>query len=339
VARFSTAVLGESRVGAIVTSGDPTGLSHNQVAGVDFHYRRSDFRPGKRLEATIYAQRSYSNVRPDDNAFGLGIEYPNDPWKASFKAKQIGKDFRPALGFVNRPGVRVYEAEVHRFWRRKAAWARIVDVSGSELVVTDLDGRLESRNDHLGFEIETRDNAKFSAGVDNAVEVIDTPFLLASTVLVPRGRYDFARGFASYETSTTRPLTVSWKLVCCSYFGGRSTESELQLSYRPGPRFNLVFKHQLQPIHLPTGNTTIHIESLNATINFTPDMRLVNEFQYDNVSQRFSGSLRFRWEILPTTELLVTLGESALMSGELPRTRYHSQATVVSVRMGHRFQF
>ena len=38
-------------------------------------------------------------------------------------------------------------------------------------------------------------------------------------------------------------------------------------------------------------------------------------------------------------ELLVTLGESAMLSGPVPHGSYRSQATAVAVRFGHRFQY
>ena len=332
-------MLAESRLGGIVTSGDPTGLSSNQLAGIDFRYRRSNFWPGKRLDAVLYAERSFSDVRPDDDAFGITVDYPNEPWQALLRVKQVGEDFRPALGFVNRPGVRLYEGEVAAIRRPTNSYARRVDIMAFEQLVTGLDNRLQSRNDRLSFIIETSVNGEITGGVDNYVELLATPFMLADTLTVPADRYEFLRAFARVETSTTRPLSVAWKLVCCEYFGGTSTESELAISYRPSARFNLEFKHNLQPIHLPSGRTTIHIESLNTTVNFTPDMRLVSELQYDNVSHRFGGSLRYRWEIHPTTELLVTIGESAVLMGRVPHGSYRSQATALSVRLGHRFQF
>ena len=338
VVRLSTAVLDESRIGAIVTSGDPTGLSRNQVAGVDFRYRRSDFLPGKRLDAVLFAERSYSDVQPDDSAFGITVDYPNEPWQALMRFYQIGEDFRPALGFVNRSGVRLYKGELTAIRRPDQSFMRRVDFKAFEQLYTGLDNRLQSRNDSLSLLIETRSNGELSAGVDNFVEALPEPFLLAGTLSVPAGRHEFLRGYAKFVTSTTRPLSLSLKVTCCEFFDGRSTEVETGLAYRPGPGFNLEFKHKLQPIHLPSGTTSIHIESLNATLNFTPDMRLVSELQYDNVSKRFGGLLRYQWEILPTTELLLTVGESAFLSGAVPHASYQSQGTVFSLRLGHRLQ-
>lgn len=338
VVRLSKDVLDESRIGVIATSGDPTGLSSNQVAGIDFRYRRSNFLPGKRLDAVLFAERSYSDVLSNDDAFGITVDYPNEPWQAVMRAYQIGEKFHPALGFVNRPGIRLYEGELASIRSPSESFMRRVEIRAFEQLYTGLDNQLQSRNDRLSFLIETRSNGEISGGVDNIVEVLPEVFQLPGDLYVPTGRYEFVRGFASIVTSTTRPVSLSLKLTCCEFYDGTSTETEFGLAYRPGPRFNLEFKHKLQPIDLPSGKTSIHIESLNTTINFTPDMRLVSELQYDNVSNRFGGLLRYQWEILPTTELLVTASESSLLTGPVPNGSYKSQGTVFSVRLGHRLQ-
>jgi hypothetical protein len=83
VARLTAQVLGQSRVGVIATDGDPTGLSRNRVAGADFQYRNSRFRPGKQLNVTACVQRSFGSTRGNDDAFGGEVTYPNEPWGAT----------------------------------------------------------------------------------------------------------------------------------------------------------------------------------------------------------------------------------------------------------------
>jgi hypothetical protein len=339
VVRLARQVLGESRVGAIMTSGDPTGLSRNQVAGVDFQFRRSDFRPGKRLDVVSYAQRSYSDVRPDASAFGVAIDYPNQPWEGTLRFNQLGEHFRPALGFVNRAGIRQYEGEAAYVRHQSNSYLRRLRWGAFEQMFNGLDNRLQSRNDRLSLEIETNVNGQISAGVDNYVEVLPAAFLLADTLSVPAGRQEYARPYAGFTSSTTRPWSAAVKVICCDYFNGRSTETEFELAYRPGPRLNVVLKHKMQTLRLPSGSATINIESLNTIVNFSPFMKLIGDLQYDNVSNRFSGLLRYQWEIKPTTELLATVGETAILTGAAPHARYQSLGTVFSLRFGHRLQF
>lgn len=72
----------------------------------------------------------------------------------------------------------------------------------------------------------------------------------------------------------------------------------------------------------------------DASWNFTPDMYLRSQLQYDNISKNFELSLRYRWEFEPGSELLVVLGEDATIDAG-----YRSQSSVLSVRLGRTIRF
>src|SRR5262249_33643377 len=101
VLRMNTPILSESRVGFIVTNGDPTGASKNTLAGGDFQYQNSNFLGKNRLQADFAAQRSFSSTKGDDGAYTAAVVFPNEPWGAQIFYKQIGANFSPALGFTN----------------------------------------------------------------------------------------------------------------------------------------------------------------------------------------------------------------------------------------------
>ncbi|MGH7552607.1 MAG: hypothetical protein ACREMQ_06220, partial [Longimicrobiales bacterium] len=153
VARI-TAPIGESKVGVIFTNGDPTGLSKNTVAGADFQYRDSDFLPGKILQSDFYFQRSFSDTHGNDNTWGIALNYPNEPIGLEAHFKQIGTAFFPALGFVNRTGIRQYDGRT-QYRRRDLGW-RWLDIGTQWYVVTRHDNHLESRENGLYAGIATQ---------------------------------------------------------------------------------------------------------------------------------------------------------------------------------------
>jgi hypothetical protein len=93
-------------------------------------------------------------------------------------------------------------------------------------------------------------------------------------------------------------------------------------------------RHIMQQISMPTGNVAIHVEALDLSANFTPDMTLRGQMQYDNISKALALSFRYRWEFEPGTELLVVLGDDATLSGRY----YQSHASQFSVRLGKTFR-
>ncbi len=101
VLRMTEPVLGQSKVGFIVTNGDPTGLTRNTLAGADFQYLDSHFIANKILQGSLYYQRSFSSSLGDDASFGGVVNFPNEPWAGELIYRQVGENFAPALGYLN----------------------------------------------------------------------------------------------------------------------------------------------------------------------------------------------------------------------------------------------
>ncbi len=112
VARVTHPIFAESKFGFVFTNGDPTGLTENTVAGADFQYRNSNIFGDKLLQADVYYMKSFSSTAGDDESAAFSLNFPNEPWSGDFLFKQIGENFPPALGFVNRTAIRQYVGTV-----------------------------------------------------------------------------------------------------------------------------------------------------------------------------------------------------------------------------------
>jgi hypothetical protein len=109
----------------------------------------------------------------------------------------------------------------------------------------------------------------------------------------------------------------------------------VKLTYRPSPYFELMPAYHGTFISLPTGHVDIHLLSLDSVVNFTPDMNLALQVQYDNISQNFGLSLRYRWEYRPGDEIFFGVGQSA----SIPGTDFVARTTQISLRLGQTFRF
>ena len=99
--------------------------------------------------------------------------------------------------------------------------------------------------------------------------------------------------------------------------------------------FQIVPRYTYTYIDLPTGLLNIHAIATDFIVSFTPDMQLVTQVQFDNVSERFTLSMRYRWEYQPGQELFVSVGQAAQIPGE----EFVARSTQAIVRLGHTFRF
>jgi len=328
-------VLDESKVGLVFTNGDPTGLSRNTVAGGDFQFRNSSWVPGKQLAADVFYERSFSNIAGDDDALGIHLRYPNEPWSGRVQFKQVGENFEPALGFVNRTGIRYYDGNTYYHPTFQDSWLRWMETGAWFTFVTDLDDRLESRENGAWIGGFTQDADLAFLNLFNDFEDVLVPFDLPRHVTVTAGKYTWSNASVHFETSPGRELSFIGDIECCHFFNGGYFYTYLYANWRPNSTWDIGASQVFQNINLPTGDLQIQIYALDLTLNFTPDMQIRTQGQYDNISQAFGMSVRYRWEFAPGSEFFAALGESADIVG----THYSSQTSQGSVRIGHTMRF
>jgi hypothetical protein len=335
VARVSRPILEESRIGLIVTNGDPTGETRNTVAGADFQYRNINFFPNKRLLADFYYQGSFSSKDGQDSSLGVGLQYPNEPWGWRFNAKQVGDEFTPALGFTNRTSIREYDGHIQRRWRLRDSALRQYTLVGDNILITGLDNNVESRISRFQAELETSRNDRAFLSVVDYYESVPEAFDLPDDVPVSAGAYAWTNIAGRFQTTPARSWQFRVEIECCRFYDGDGVDTLVNLNLRPSQYFELRMGYKSQFISLPTGSVDIHILSLNSVVNFTPDMQLALEAQFDNISQDFALSARYRWEYQPGNELFVAFGQTA----QVLDSRFKAQTSLFSVRLGQTFRF
>jgi hypothetical protein len=334
VARVTHPVLAESKLGFIVTNGDPTGATENSVAGVDFQFRDSDF-AGKILQSDLYYERSFSSRFGDDDSFGAGLNFPNEPWGGQFVVKRVGTNFRPALGFVNRSGIWSYVASGDYTRRFRNAPLREASLQTDNTFITGLNGHLESRENDFNLHGQTPRNEQFDLGLKSFFESVPAPFALPGNVIVPAGDYSWNNAHARFVSSQMYALQVEVEASCCSFYNGRGVELQAELNYRPNQYFELQPSYEGTFIDLPTGSVNIHLLAADVILNFTPDMQVALQTQYDNISESFGLLARYRWEFRPGSELFVAFGQAAV----IPGTTFKPQRSQLQIRLGHTFRF
>ena len=345
VARLSAEVLEESRIGTILTHGDPDGMGRNTLAGVDFKYRNSNLFNRGRFLADFFYQRSFSNdvhgpaAGKDDDMFGFFLGYPHDFLRWYISGKEIGKRFEPALGFVNRRNIRDYNGDYVRRKRFGDGWLQWLEGGVIGNIVTDLDNNIETHKLSLLTGARNRIGDELKVQASNLREVINQPFLIAGELPVPLGDYHFNQFYVVLNSSNSRKLIADVEVTCCRIYDGDYLGLNTILEFRLSKYFRLTAKHNMEKFEMPSGKLTVHIGSLDSSINFTPDMQIDTQMQYDNISERFSFSARYRWFPRPETEVFIAVGQTADMKSNNFPGHFDADQTQVTVRLGHTFRF
>ncbi len=303
VGRVSANVLAESTVGLIVTDGDPRSNLDNSVVGVDFRYLNSRLPGGRALEADAWLQRSSTQGQSgNDMARGLILRSPNNTgWRGGLGIKEIEANFNPALGFVNRAGVRdvTVDAGYTRFLDSDF-WQRIfVGVDASRVSLLE-GGALDSEAVRFRvFELDTNSSDNVEYHYIARKEVVTEEFILyedsSRQVGVSPGRYSYGEHVLSFEAGQHRTFSGELDFQWGDFFGGTRDGVVGSFAWRQSPKFNLSLSYEWNDIELPDGRFISRLLGLTTEFAFSSRLFWVNLIQYDNISEEMGINSRLQW--------------------------------------------
>jgi len=337
VVRVQRDVLAESAIGIIATHGDPTCQDSTGLLGADFQYYKSDVLGSNILFGNAFFMRSFtSGAGDDEEMFGANLAYPNDRYNALIGFTQIGDDFNPALGFINRWGIRQYDADF-RYRVRPRRLLRTVDTGFETEVVTDRSDDLESAI--LTFNLlELANNAgdkiRFSYIYDEE-RLLREPFEVDPGVLIPLGDYSFSRYGIRIETSNARLVKGIGELILGDFYDGDLRAANLTLEFRPSRHVFLALQYEQNDGRLGAGDFTQRLARIRFNLAFTPEISWTNVVQYETVTDDIGLNSIFRWEIESGREFYVVLNHNWLEQ----YGRFRSRHSDFGVKLRWTFRF
>jgi hypothetical protein len=338
VGRASVNVLSESQFGMIATNGDPTSNNSNSLIGTDFIYRNSDGPFGETvLGYAWYQQSDTPGLDDEDEGFGALFQVPNDRLDVKLAALEIQKNFRPALGFVNRAGIRQYDATArYRTRPEKGRWL-MINNTVQTLLVTDMNDDTLTRVVRIRpVEFVTRSNDSVSVEWKDNYERVRRPFVLFGRLPIPAGEYDFDRYRFEIKSGIQRPLSVIFSYEDGEYFGGDRRETIVDVQWRQSAHLFMGIGFIQNVVELPSGEFTSHLGKLKADIAFNSRWSWSNFIQYDNVSEVVGINSRLRYEPVAGREMLVVLNHGSSIS---PENHYSSNSSEFVVKFSYTFRY
>ena len=361
VARVSANILNESNVGMILTHGDPDSDSENLLVGADFNYRSSELIRNRFVSGSLWIQQDFSGDQYGDRstAWGATLSYPNDRINWRVKLKDIGKNFDPALGFVNRRDIRRYEGGFRYRFRSETSIMRTWDLDVNGSLVTD-----RAKN-HPESAFVFLTPVRITTQVDDSFELLaaylyeDTtrPFYLADHIGIPPGEYNQASGIMRIKTSQHRKLRFEYETGIGTFFDGWGVRMAPLIEWRPSKYllFSLIYderrfygletcKGGVSESNCFRGSSQTFVQKRNFEIRlvrfrvqvaFNPDVAWSTLFQYDNVSDGLEFQTRLSWIIEPGREVFLVLGQDMLTKPGDFRVR----ETTPSAKVRYTFRF
>jgi len=307
VVRLRRDILRRSAIGLIGTHRTPglTGLDSNQVVGVDAALA---FFQNVTLNS-YYARSRTPGRRGDESSYMAQFAYAADRYGMNVEHLSVGDAFNPEIGFLRRESFRRSYAQGRFSPRpRSSRSVRKVSTEGSIDYITDLDGRLESREAQASSRVEFNGGGFWSTDYTRNYELLKAPFEISKGVVILPGGYSFQNIRTEYYLG---PERVSGRMFGSrgTFYGGTRSEVGFNGRVDMTSQFSLEPRVTLDWIDLPVGRFTTRL--VGSRINFTLTTRMAASalVQYNSTNATLSSNWRFRWEYQPGSDLFVVYSD------------------------------
>jgi hypothetical protein len=314
VVRVSRGIWGSSSAGFIGTYGDPLSNGDAGLVGFDFNYINNEIFNSKQFIAATYLMVSQSDrMDGEDAAFGVDLDYPNEPLDLHTTFRQNGSKFEPALGFIDRRGVRSYRQAIRYVWRINTEYVRTISIGVLPTLKTDLSNRIVEEDHDLPFiSISTpKDDTLYGMlGVNR--DVVDSPFNMWDNTTIRPDDYRWLWGRITFTSSESRIISGKLSYRFGNFYDGTRNDYLAGISLKPSKHILFGISYEIRDIDLPVNSFIVRIFSARINLQFTPDLILNNTIQYDNDSKLVGINSRFRWTIKPGSDLFLTFNNGYL---------------------------
>jgi hypothetical protein len=312
VARVSRELPNRSRVGAIFVNRQATGdvgpfVEYNRTLGADGRWGIGRY--GK-IEGFV-AKTATPGRSGDDEAFKIGTTYNSPEWMLNAEYTQLGENFNPEVGFLQRSGYRKPAGTVMYRYRPDDLLGLLeLRPHVSYRGYWKPDGFRETSYLHVDNHSEWRSGWELHTGINFRREGVLEAFEIYPGIFVPPATYAHAEAQIVGRTNQGAPLSLETRVIAGGFFGGSRVSVDTELRGRIGEWFNAYVEYERNDVSLPDGHFVIDLLRLRLSYSFSTRLYVQALLQYNSVIDNWSTNLRFGWLQAANSGLYVVYNEN-----------------------------
>ncbi|HEV8319735.1 MAG TPA: DUF5916 domain-containing protein [Vicinamibacterales bacterium] len=261
-----------------------------------------------------------------DYAYSSAFDFRTRAYEASFAYTEVGDDFNPEVGFLQRPdGYRQINTTFRRHLRTPGL-ARIglreLEPHASYQSYWGFDGLQETATLHLDMRWDFENNYGFnSTGFNVQDEGLRKPFEVYPGVVVPAGHYRSPYFLGSANTDPRKWINAYMACNIGGFLSGTQVTLSPTLNIRRGGRVTSSLRWTRSDIDLPQGAFVTNLGSARLTYNFSTFVNASTLIQYNDRTRRWSTNFRFSWLRTAAAGFYLVYNDTESMNGLGPVSR------------------
>ncbi|HET6373979.1 MAG TPA: carbohydrate binding family 9 domain-containing protein, partial [Candidatus Polarisedimenticolia bacterium] len=188
------------------------------------------------------------------------VNWSDQAWVTEFSFRDIGQDFNPEVGFVQRVGIEELEGFLGWAWRSETGPVRMIEPHTRHVYTMDQNHRLATRRQHWATSVVFKDGSEIEVGYNPIFDSLEEEFTLSEKdsgdpeddVLIRPGGYRMDQWLVLYGGDRSRVLSGSLFAEFGGFFDGDFRSAEVSGEARISRHLRSSISVQRTEINLPS---------------------------------------------------------------------------------------
>ena len=329
VARLKRDILKRSFIGAMFVNRQGAtsagGTAYNRGAGVDAEFNLTDHYQIK----AFWMGTATPGVRSSFHSGRIDSRFENNLWRFIAVYEDIGANFNPEVGFIERNGIHQYFTQLA--WKPRPRFiphVRQMEFESQIEYYTDRHDKIATRQTELSWDTIFKNSSEFFFRPIEAVnDVLTAPFEIRPGIVIPAGAYQFNRPRVSYTSDLSKKLVVNGRYKWGKFYSGNRDEISGGFSFRPNEHLLFDFNDSFNSVRLKQGDFTTNLFAGRVNYNFSRKLLTSALMQVNSAARIATINIRLRYIYRPNSDLFIIYNQTTGAGLERPSYSFQIKLT------------
>src|SRR5437763_9508034 len=320
VFRIKRDILKRSTVGAIIVNRQGAlsagSANYNRVGGVDAEFNITDH---YRLKAFWMGSLTTGGGSSTGSSRIESI-FENDLYRFLAVYEDVGSNFNPEAGFIERNGIHQYFAQ-GAFKPRPKFIPHVQQMEFETQIeyYSDRHNNLATRQTELSWDTVLKNSSEFFfRPIEYVNDVLQEPFEIRPGIVIPAGAYQFNRPRVSFTSDRSRKIVFNFREKWGKFYSGRRYETSAGITWRPSSHLLLDLSESYNSVTLRQGDFTTSLFAATFNYNFSRRLLSSARIQLNSAARLSALNIRLRYNYRPNSDFYVIYIQSTGAGLERP---------------------
>src|SRR6267378_4053282 len=320
VLRVKRDILKRSYIGAILVNRQGAtaiaGGSYNRVGGADAEFNVTDH---YKLKA-FWMGSATPGVRSGAGSSRIESIFENDLYRFITVYEDVGANFNPEVGFIERNAIHQYFGQLAYKPRPKfIPHVQQMEFETQIEYFTDRAGRPATRQTELSWDTIFKNSSElFFRPIEDVNDVLTEPFQIRPGIVIPAGTYHFSRPRVSLTSDLSKRIVFHGREKWGDFYSGKRYETSGGITWRPNSHLLVDLAESYNKVRLREGKFSTSLFSGRLNYNFSRKLLTSALIQLNSAARLSVINVRLRYIYRPNSDFFIIYNQSTGAGLERP---------------------